>query len=84
MRRRSTFPWYKPGNIINFEEKLGAGLPVEEYLLTENYRSAAEIVDLSNEVLEHNSTKIKKVLTSDRGKSGQLPTFKSLKSRRMR
>lgn len=66
-----------PENIINFEEKLGAGLPVEEYLLTENYRSAAEIVDLSNEVLEHNSTKIKKVLTSDRGKSGQLPTFKS-------
>lgn len=28
-------------------------------------------------MLEHNSTKIKKVLTSDRGKSGQLPTFKS-------
>ena len=66
-----------PENIIFFEEKLGSAIPVEQMLLTRNYRSTEELVELGNEVLEHNTTKVKKLLESNRGKSGHTPTLKS-------
>jgi superfamily I DNA/RNA helicase len=65
-----------PDNIINFEDKLNTFVPVTEFTLGRNYRSTEEIVELGNEVLSHNKTKIQKVLTSHRGKSGNKPVFK--------
>lgn len=66
-----------PDNIIHFEDKIHSFIKVKDYTLGRNYRSTEEIVELGNEVLSHNITKIQKVLTSHMGKSGKKPIFKS-------
>jgi len=57
-----------PDNMIHFQEKLGK--PVTSLLMTQNYRSYEEIIDLANKLVALNVNRIDKPLVAAKGAGG--------------